>query len=203
MQYLHDYGIIYRDIKPENILIEESGYIKLADFGLSKVFEHDLKSPSLVGMLEYLSPELLKGDELTFSSDWWSYGVLLYEMAIGTFPFKENSKSYDLKFNQKISISDNLKDLITCLLRKDPSKRIGSENGFDEIRSHPFFSKMNFEKLIKKEIASPFIPIIQNKYDVQNFDDEFTNEDADKISIVPKEGIEMIKMNQERFKEFL
>lgn len=108
----------------------------------------------------------------------------------------------DLRFPSKSEISVDLKDLINKLLNKDARLRLGSKSGFNEIRLHPFFKNIDFESLIKKAMKAPFIPMIENQFDVQNFDKEFTGENPDAKSVIPSKNIEMIKRNQDKFKDF-
>jgi serum/glucocorticoid-regulated kinase 2 len=210
LQHLHDYGIIYRDLKPENILVETDGYLKLADFGMSKKLKENEKTLSFCGTPEYLSPEVITGEGHNKSCDWWSFGILIYEMSCGRPPFchEDLDKMYEmiryseLKFPTKINISPLTKDIISRLVDRNQNTRLGSKGGFNEIKAHPFFQKMDFELLLSKKLKAPFIPIVQNKFDVQNFDKEFTTENPDDKSEIPFKSMEIIKKNQEKFKEF-
>ena len=114
----------------------------------------------------------------------------------------EMIKYSELKFPTKINISPTTKDLITKLLNRDQNTRLGAKGGFNEIKTHQFFKQINFDNIIKRKTPAPFIPIIQNKFDVQNFDKEFTSENPDNISVIPNKNMEIIKKNQEKFKEF-
>lgn len=120
LQYLHEKGIIYRDIKPENILMDEMGYLRLADFGMAKRLKDNEKATSFCGTPEYLAPEIITGIGHDYSADWWSFGILLYEMLCGLPPFYYHNieKMYDqiknakLKFPQKIKLSDEAQDIL-------------------------------------------------------------------------------------------
>ena len=159
LDYLHNKGIIYRDLKPENILIGEDGYLELIDFGLAKILKNNEKATSFCGTPEYLSPEIITGEGHNKAVDWWSYGILIFEMLCGIPPFYCDNveKMYDLitqselKFPKKLNLSDAAKDLISKLLIKPQDKRLGSQNGFDDIRYHPFFSNFDFQALLAKK----------------------------------------------------
>lgn len=111
-------------------------------------------------------------------------------------------KYTDLKFPSKIKLTPEANDLITKLLIKDPNERLGAHGGFNEIKAHPFFSSINFDLIYNKKMPAPFKPVISDRYDVQNFDKEFTSENPDQMSVIPKKNLDLIKKNQDKFKEF-
>ena len=120
LEYLHKRGIVYRDIKPENILLEKDGYLKLIDFGMAKILKDDEKTNSFCGTPEYLAPEIITGEGHNRMADWWSYGTLVYEMLFGIPPFyNENVETMyelitnkELRFPKKFNVSDEAKDLL-------------------------------------------------------------------------------------------
>ena len=209
LDYLHTKGIVYRDLKPENILMDEKGYLRLADFGMAKKLKDDEKAMSFCGTPEYLAPEIITMEGHDKNVDWWSFGILLFEMLCGLPPFYvenldkmyEMIKSSSVKFPKRITLSDDTKDIINRLLEKDPKKRLGSQSGIEEIKRHPFFAGIDFDLIEQKKIPAPFIPDLENDTDVQYFDEEFTNEEVG-MSYIPKKNMEMIKKNQSKFKEF-
>jgi protein-serine/threonine kinase len=172
IEYLHSMGIIYRDLKPENILLDANGHIRLTDFDLSKhssasvdvhivgsmiVAEPSIVTNSFVGTVEYIAPEVIKGEGYGACIDWWEFGILLYEMIYGVTPFrgltfKDTMKHItfsQLKFPSGVHISSNLKNLIKKLLVRDPTKRLG-KLGAAEIKSDPFFSDINFQLILNQ-----------------------------------------------------
>lgn len=212
--YLHNQNIIYRDIKPENILMGEDGYLFLADFGLAKEMSTTDMATSFCGTPEYLAPEIVKNVGHNHAVDWWSIGILIYEMIVGFPPFyhKNQNTMYELieKFpvrfpdpdKHKIVMSEEAKDLITKLLTKDPKERIGTEGGMDEIIGHDWFKDINFEELLKKEIDAPFLPDLTTEVtDVSNFDDQFTDLDPTN-SMMPQKNLEMVQRRADEFKDF-
>jgi len=187
IDYLHKNGYIYRDLKPENILIDKEGNIKLTDFGLSKVVtnnENNNTTNTLCGTLEYIAPEIFKRQPYDKSVDWFSFGVVLYEMLTGQLPFNIKSEEFDeskyknIKYPEKMS--PEAKELIEKLLEIEPKKRLGY-NSSDEIRNSAFFKEVDFDKVYNKQYRPPFKPRLNGELDLKYFDINFT-EDNDVFS---------------------
>lgn len=187
LECLHDKGIIYRDLKLENILLHKDGHIKIADFGLSIEADQLSKenSNSIIGTLEYLAPEILQGSGHTKSSDYWAFGVVIYEMLCGSHPFYSDDRDeieYNI-LNSEITyakwVTAPAENLISGLFDRNPNTRLGSgENGIQVIKNHPFFYGIDWDKLINKEIEVPFKPELTDDFDVSFFDEQFTGEYA-------------------------
>ncbi len=191
VESIHKLDCIHRDIKPDNILIDKNGHIKLSDFGLAKIseklvqpqnFKNNKNRPthqknySCVGTAYYVAPEVLKKTGYSEDIDWWSVGVILFEMLVGYAPFcseKTKDVCYKvlnwkefLKIPDDVIISPEAEDLIAKMVN-DSDKRLG-KNGVDEIKAHPFFKKIDWNNI--RNTKAPFIPDIKNDYDTKYFD---------------------------------
>ena len=171
LHYLHENNCIYRDLKPENILLDDNGHIKLVDFGLSKIKqEKNELMYTICGTPDYLAPEIIQGRGYNEKIDWWSLGVLLYEMLSGDTPFKISTHRLSLKAYQtpvKIysCFSPNAVDLLKKLLVFSPNKRID----YKGIIRHCFFKDIKWEDYYNKTIKPPFIPMLKGKDDLSYF----------------------------------
>ncbi|PYH75852.1 serine/threonine-protein kinase gad8 [Aspergillus uvarum CBS 121591] len=184
LECLHGFKVIYRDLKPENILLDYTGHIALCDFGLCKLdMKDEDRTNTFCGTPEYLAPELLLGNGYTKTVDWWTLGVLLYEMLTGLPPFyDENTNDMyrkilqePLTFPSTDIVPPAARDLLTRLLDRDPQRRLGA-NGAAEIKSHHFFANIDWRKLLQRKYEPSFRPNVLGARDTTNFDREFTSE---------------------------
>lgn len=164
LEHLHENKIIYRDLKPQNIVIDGDGHVKLTDFGLSKTnFEQDLKN-TVWGTMKYIAPETISGKKYSFSIDWWSLGIIIYRMLTGKLPHPTSVNkripyfiiNYKLPFSDKL-VSKTAYDLISKLWERKPEMRLGA-GGAGEIKAHPFFKSIDWDKLYRKEVKVPYKP---------------------------------------------
>ncbi|KAK2920295.1 hypothetical protein Q8A73_002499 [Channa argus] len=183
LDHLHSLGIIYRDLKPENILLNEEGHIKITDFGLSKeAIDHDKRAYSFCGTIEYMAPEVVNRRGHTQSADWWSFGVLMFEMLTGSLPFqgKDRKETMALILKAKLGmpqfLSPEVQSLLRALFKRNPANRLGAgPEGVEEIKRHRFFASIDWNKLYRKEVRPPFKPTVGRPEDTFHFDPEFTS----------------------------
>ncbi|XP_003707740.1 AKT serine/threonine protein kinase [Megachile rotundata] len=213
--YLHSQGIIYRDLKLENLLLDKDGHIKIADFGLCKEdITYGRTTKTFCGTPEYLAPEVLEDIDYGRAVDWWGVGVVMYEMICGRLPFynKDHEKLFTLIIMEEVrfprTISNEAKDMLGGLLIKDPSKRLGGgPNDAKEIMDHAFFSSIDWYDLVQKKIPPPFKPQVTSDTDTRYFDSEFTGES---VELTPPDqgflgsggGLNSIAEEQEHFPQF-
>lgn len=175
-EYLHSKNIIYRDLKPENILIARDGYLKLTDFGFAKFVE--FRSYTLCGTPEYIAPEILLNKGHGKPVDWWTLGILIYEMIVGYPPFFDDEP---MGIYQKILAGKIVfprffdryaKALVKRLLTHDLGKRYGNlRDGAEDIKRHRWFQGLDWDDLVAKKIPAPYKPTVRSLDDTSNFEE--------------------------------
>jgi len=181
--YLHDQGIVYRDLKPENLILDSAGHIRITDFGLSKEGVTGDSITSICGTPEYLAPEIIRRRAYGAAVDWWSLGTLLYEMIAGLPPFYDRNrplmyrKILDSPLVFTPDMSPEAVDLLTKMLEREPTERLGYR-GAREIQAHPFFAEYDWNELYAKRVTPPWVPSVSSETDTKNISHEFTNEPA-------------------------
>jgi len=181
LEYLHNSGVLYRDLKPENLLLTGDGHICMTDFGISKEGLHceDDRTATFCGTPEYLAPEVLENVPYGKPVDWWSFGTLMFEMLTGLPPFYDSDvqKMYQKIMTAKLVFANpvpaDARDLLEKLLVREPEQRLSDPV---QIKKHPWFSSIDWSKLAKKEITPPFIPPVKSLEDTSQVDPEFTSE---------------------------
>jgi len=179
LDYLHtEMRCVYRDIKLENILLTASGHIRLTDFGLSKENIHTPANGAVTfcGTAEYIAPEVIKRQEYGTAADWWSFGVLIYEMLTGITPFYNRNKQHmyesivkaKVMFPRRIPL--DARDLLTLhLLQRDPARRLKE---WKVLKAHTFFRTIDWDALLREEVAPPFKPTVKSVDDTRNIPSE-------------------------------
>merc|ERR1719511_76534 len=217
LNYLHERGIIYRDLKLDNVLLDHEGHIKLTDYGMCKegIRPGDTTS-TFCGTPNYIAPEILRAEDYSFSVDWWALGVLLYEMLAGRSPFDivgatdnpdQNTEDYLFQaiLEETIRIPRSLSvkaaSILKGFLNKNPADRLGChrDSGFGEIMNHPFFKTIEWAMLEQKQIPPPYRPRLENERDLANFPPEFTDEP---VQLTPDDASIIGKIDQSEFEGF-
>ncbi|XP_023245369.1 protein kinase C isoform X2 [Copidosoma floridanum] len=209
LQFLHEHGVIYRDLKLDNILLDQEGHCKLADFGMckEKMFPGKLTN-TFCGTPDYIAPEILQEIEYGASVDWWALGVLMYEMMVGQPPFEADNEDDLFESILKddvlypVWLSEEAVSILKGFMTKNQNRRLGCvtiNGGEKAIREHPFFQHMDWDALEARKIKPPFKPKVKNKKDAVNFDAEFTKEEP---VLTPISSDITSSINQEEFKNF-
>ncbi|KAJ7108428.1 AGC/PKA protein kinase [Mycena crocata] len=180
LNHLHGLGIIYRDLKPENVLLNADGHIKVADFGFAKAV--DTTTWTLCGTPDYLAPEVIGQQRYNKSVDWYALGILIYEMLFGLPPYHMAEPNHMILYDRiqagpskaafpPAAFSDQAKDLIMRLMEGDPSKRFGNmRHGAADVFAHPWFREVDWTRLEAREITAPYLPRIAGEGDASAFD---------------------------------
>jgi len=205
LEYLHAAGVIYRDLKPENLLLTQEGHICMTDFGIAKegLSDND-RTETFCGTPEYLAPEILENNPYGKGVDWWSFGTLVFEMLNGLPPFYSQDIqdmynkiiSAPLEFPPTFGGGADAKSLIKQLLERDPDRRLIDPK---KIKAHPFFRTIDWEKLFNKQLTPPYIPPVKGKEDTGMVDDQFKEEE---VGISPDEGSDITNSMHNQFDGF-
>ncbi|XP_058979730.1 atypical protein kinase C-like isoform X1 [Musca domestica] len=217
LNFLHEKGIIYRDLKLDNVLLDHEGHIKLTDYGMCKegIRPGDTTS-TFCGTPNYIAPEILRGEDYGFSVDWWALGVLLYEMLAGRSPFDiagasenpdQNTEDYlfqvilEKTIRIPRSLSVKAASVLKGFLNKNPADRLGChrETAFMDIKNHPFFKVIDWEMLAYKQVTPPFKPRLDSDRDLANFPPEFTGE---AVQLTPDDDRVIDNIDQSEFEGF-
>lgn len=205
LEFLHSNNVVYRDLKLENLLLDEEGHIKIADFGLCKEqIQYGDTCRTFCGTPEYLAPEIIDDQDYGHAVDWWGLGVVLYEFMCGRLPFysKSHDTLFDMILNQDVKYPSTLtppaRSILMGLLNKNPLHRLGgSTKGAQDVKNHPFFNNMNWEEMYEKKVKPPFVPNINGTDDdTSNFDTMFTDETP---NFTP---VNEVVLNEHEFTEF-
>ncbi|PIK43637.1 putative ribosomal protein S6 kinase beta-1 [Apostichopus japonicus] len=157
LEFLHNAGIIFRDLKMENILLDHNGHIKLTDFGLSKWLQKNQRTSTICGTLQYMAPEILLEEDYTHAIDWWSLGVIMYTLLVGRYPIDGAKNHYTMqrkvlqhRYQPPEHVSKEAGEVLALLLKKNPKERLQALREFEKL---PFYRDFPFEQLLKKNIA--------------------------------------------------
>jgi len=211
IEYLHSIDIIYRDLKTENVMLEQNGHVKLIDFGLSKLgMNEGVLTNTFCGTVEYMAPEVVtRSPGYTKPADWWSYGIFTFDLLTGRSPFHSNRGKQETKerilrgkFHTPAFLTPMAQDLIRRLLRRPVDKRLGSKGGAQEVKNHEFFNGICWEKVLKREYQPPFVPSLANAEDVSNFDTRFTSKSPRESNESPVGQSSEATDEQEMFDDF-
>ncbi|EIE24738.1 putative cGMP-dependent protein kinase [Coccomyxa subellipsoidea C-169] len=171
LEYMQEHNLMWRDLKPENLLIETTGYVKMADFGFAKKMPPGQKSNTLCGTPEYLAPELVTQAGHTRAVDWWALGVLIYEMVAGYPPFYDEDRVAmfknicQVKYSVPSHFSKEVRDLIKRLLVHNPNQRMGAlKAGAADVKAHPWFANFDWAAFSKRQLKAPYIPQSNKRY---------------------------------------
>jgi len=209
ISHLHSIGVIHRDLKLENILLDGRGHTRLTDFGTAKTgMTNETTTTGMCGTLDYMAPEILARQEYGFSVDWWSLGIILHEMLTGKMlfrhrnrqKFEQNIMNNDLKLDNKLP--KHAKGILKELLDKNSTTRLGSQGGAEQVKKHQFFSQINWERLESGNMKPPFVPKLDGIQDLKFFDPLLVNASLSEMEGSPGELTQHEHDNADPFIDF-
>jgi len=205
LQYLHRHGVIYRDLKLDNIMLDQEGHVKIADFGMCKEgIKDETTTSTFCGTPDYIAPEILQEQDYGASVDWWALGVLMYEMMAGQPPFEADNEDdlFESILHDDVLypvwLSKEAVSILKGFMQKNVAKRLGcvkAHGGEESIKHHPFFRDVKWKDLEERKVKPPFKPKIKNRKDALNFDSDFTKEDPILTPVNP-EILKTIKQDE-------
>ncbi|KAK5980035.1 Non-specific serine/threonine protein kinase [Trichostrongylus colubriformis] len=208
--FLHSKGIIYRDLKLDNVMMERDGHIKITDFGMCKEgIIGNATTKTFCGTPDYIAPEIILYQPYGKSVDWWAFGVLLFEMLAGQPPFdgEDEDELFTAITEHNVSYPKSLSkeavSICKMLLNKNPAKRLGCSLDVSaaelDVKEHPFFRRIDWHKIETRQVQPPFKPRLKSPDDVSNFDTEFTHEVP---QLTPIDRLFLMNLDQTEFEGF-
>ncbi|XP_022106098.1 protein kinase C iota type-like isoform X1 [Acanthaster planci] len=217
LNFLHERGVIYRDLKLDNVLLDSDGHIKLTDYGMCKegLRPGDTTS-TFCGTPNYIAPEILRGEDYDYSVDWWALGVLMFEMLAGRSPFDivgsaehpdQNTEDYlfqvilEKPIRIPRALSVKAASVLKGFLNKNPIERLAChpQTGFSDVTSHPFFKTIDWERLGSRQVTPPYKPRLESERDLEHFDPQFTEEP---VQLTPDDQRMVSRIDQSEFEGF-
>ncbi|CAC5356962.1 PRKCI [Mytilus coruscus] len=204
LNFLHERGIVYRDLKLDNVLLDHDGHVKLTDYGMCKegLVPGD-RTNTFCGTPNYIAPEVLRGEEYDFSVDWWALGVLIRWSREPRPKHRRLPLPSYIRKDYKIprSLSVKAASILKGFLNKNPVERLGChpQTGFNDIMSHPFYRSISWDQLEQKQIKPPYKPELKSDRDLEHFDKAFTDEP---VQLTPDDPKLISEIDQTEFDGF-